>query len=73
MVGPGFMSKISKLLSFGGDTCFFRQHDRDVVTYGIDALAGAAFQAGVVKKHLYGSLADGTHEDGEKFFRNRHQ
>jgi Na+-transporting NADH:ubiquinone oxidoreductase subunit NqrC len=67
------MSKISEMGSFGDDAGFFGQHDGDIVTHRIDALAGVTLQARGVGKQLNGSLADGTNKDGKKLFRNRHQ
>lgn len=67
-----FMGRVSETISFGGNGGFFGHHNGDLIAHGIDALASAAFQAGIVRQRLQGSNADGASKYGEKLLWNLH-
>jgi hypothetical protein len=58
--------------SLACDGSFLRKHHRDVISNGIDELAGVAFQTGIIREQVHGFLANRADEDGEKLLGDRH-
>jgi hypothetical protein len=57
---------------FRGNGGFFRQHHGNIITYRVDPAASLAFQPGAIRKQMYRLDANGTPQNLEKLFRNRH-
>lgn len=58
--------------SLGGEDGFLGKHDRDFVADGINALAGVAFEAGLVREQVDRLFTYGADEDGKKVLGDRH-